>query len=143
VNNFLLWSHPIIQIVAVLLSVYVMTQGIKRFASQHGKKHLFQWKKHVKFGIIVLILWIFGLTGFYVTHTAFGITHVTGSHANIALAVAGFSVLGLITGYVLNKTKNRYKKLAVIHGIFNTILFVLVLVNFYIGINLIRSFLFD
>jgi len=143
VNTFLLWSHPIVQIVAALLGAYAIAQGIRRFASHYGKRRLFQWKRHVKLGAIALGLWIFGSTGFYVTHTVFEVTHITGIHANIAWPVIGLSVFGLITGYVLNKTKGRYKKLAVIHGIFNTALFVLVLVNFYSGINLIRSFLFD
>jgi len=142
VNIFLLWSHPIIQVIAALLGVYVIVQGIRRFVSQRGKKRLFQWKRHVKFGSITLGLWILGSTGFYVTHTVFEVTHVTGIHADIAWFITGLSIFGLITGYILNKVKNRYRKLAVIHGIFNTVLFALVLINFYSGISLARSFLF-
>jgi uncharacterized membrane protein YozB (DUF420 family) len=138
-----LWSHPIIQIAAALLGVYAVMQGVRRFMFHFGKKRLFQWKRHVKFGTVALILWVLGSTGFYVTHTVFEVTHITGIHADIAWIIVGLSVFGLITGYVLNKTKNRYKKLAVIHGVFNMVLFVLILVNFYSGIHLMRSFLFD
>ena len=141
-NIFLLWSHPIIQVIAALLGVYALVQGVRRFVSQHGKKRLFQWKRHVKFGTITLVLWVLGSTGFYVTHTVFEVTHITGIHANTAWFIVGLSIFGLITGCVLNKVKNRYKKLAIIHGIFNIILFVLVLINFYSGIGLVRSFLF-
>ena len=142
-NTFLTWSHPIIQIAAVLLGAYAMVQGIKRLAFRHNKGRIFQWKKHVKFGAIALGLWVFGLTGFYVTHTVFEATYVTENHAYIAWVIAGLSIFGLITGYVLNKIKNRYKKLALIHGVFNTVLFVFVLINLYIGIDLVRSFLFE
>ena len=141
-NTFLLWSHPIIQVIAALLGVYAIVQGIRRFASQRGKKRLFQWKRHVKFGAITLVLWIFGSTGFYITHAVFEVTHVTGIHADIAWGIVGLSILGLVTGYVLNKAKGRYKKLAIVHGILNTVLFILMLINFYSGINLVRSFLF-
>ena len=142
-NTFLIWSHPIVQVVAVFLGAFAMAQGVKSFASRYGKKYLFQWKNHVKIGAIALVLWIFGLTGFCVMHIVFEATYVTGIHANIAWAIAGLSVFGLISGYILDKVKNQYRKLVLIHGICNTVLFVLVLINFYNGIGLARSFLFN
>jgi len=142
-NSFLLWSHPVIQIIAMLIGIFAIVQGAKRFAMQHGKKCLFPWKQHVKLGSAALILWIFGATGFYVTHTVFEVTHITGIHAYLAWVIVILSVFGLISGYVMNKIKKRRKVLPAVHGAANVILLILILIECYKGIWLMRDFLFD
>ena len=140
-TTFLLWSHPIMQCIALLAGLFALWQGFKRFAMSRGKKVMFPWKTHVKLGTIALVLWIIGLTGFIATYFAFEVTHVTGIHANMAIVIAILAVFGLVTGFIMNKYKKRRKILPLVHGIANVILLVLVLVQGYVGVALVGNFL--
>ena len=76
-DQTLLWLHPVMQVFALLLGIFAMWQGMQRVAMNHFKKKIiFQWKSHVRWGSLVMILWIAGAFGFYVTHAVFGETHI-------------------------------------------------------------------
>ena len=54
--------HPIIMFVATLLALYVFGLSIQRFRFLHLKqKAVFNWKRHVLLGEIVMITWLGGL----------------------------------------------------------------------------------
>lgn len=141
-NTLLLWSHPVMQFIAVLTGLFALRQGFKRFAMLRGKKVIFPWKKHVKLGSITLLLWILGLTGFGITFAVFEAINITGAHACLAIAIVVLSIFGLVTGFVMNKYKKRRKVLPMIHGISNIVLVILILIQCYLGIGLMREFLF-
>ena len=115
-SDILLWMHPLMQVCAAVLGVWAMWQGLKRVAMLLGKKTLFPWKQHVKLGTLALVLWILGALGFYVTLDLFGSTHITGLHAELAWPIIGLAILGLITGYIMNRYKKKRKILPLIHG---------------------------
>ena len=66
-SDVLLWLHPLMQVFAAVLGVWAMWQGLKRVAMLLGKKTLFPWKQHVKYGTLALVLWLLGALGFYDT----------------------------------------------------------------------------
>lgn len=139
-ESFLMYSHPIIQLFALSLGFLAMHQGYKRFAMKHGKKIIFPWKEHVKLGSYALILWIVAGLGFYVTHTIFGMTHITDMHAEVAWYVISLSVVALLTGFTMNKYKKKRKWMPAIHGITNIVLLILVVYEAYSGMHLFSTF---
>lgn len=139
-ESFLLYSHPIIQLFALSLGFLAMYQGYKRFAMKRGKKIIFPWKQHVKFGSYALILWVIGGLGFYVTHTIFGMTHITDLHAEVAWYVISLSVFGLGTGFIMNKYKKKRNWMPALHGIANILLLILVVYEAYSGMELLSAF---
>ena len=100
----------------------------------------FPWKQHVKLGTLALVLWILGALGFYVTLDLFGSTHITGLHAELAWPIIGLAILGLITGYIMNRYKKKRKILPLIHGTINVLLIILVAVECYTGVQVWKDF---
>ena len=139
-SDILLWMHPLMQVCAAVLGVWAMWQGLKRVAMLLGKKTLFPWKQHVKLGTLALVLWILGALGFYVTLDLFGSTHITGLHAELAWPIIGLAILGLITGYIMNRYKKKRKILPLIHGTINVLLIILVAVECYTGVQVWKDF---
>ena len=139
-SEILLWVHPLMQVCAAVLGVWAMWQGLKRVAMLLGKKTLFPWKQHVKLGTLALVLWILGALGFYVTLDLFGSTHITGLHAELAWPIIGLAILGLITGYIMNRYKKKRKILPLIHGTINVLLIILVAVECYTGVQVWKDF---
>ena len=137
----LAWIHPIMEAIATLLGIWAMWQGWQRVRMNRGIKVLFPWAQHVRIGIWAHILWICGGLGFYVTHSMFGMTHMTGTHAEVAWPVMGLSAFALVTGIIMNKYKKRRKVLPIIHGVANAILLALVFVECWTGIQLLPDFL--
>ena len=139
-ESFLMYSHPVVQLFALFLGIWAMYQGCKRVAMQRGVKVMFPWKQHVKLGSAALLLWVIGGLGFYVTHSLFGMTHITDEHATIAWYVLGLSVLGFSSGYVMNKYKKKRKWMPIIHGAVNVLLLALVIYEAYSGMFLLAAF---
>lgn len=94
----------------------------------------------VKLGTLALVLWILGALGFYVTLDLFGSTHITGLHAELAWPIIGLAILGLITGYIMNRYKKKRKILPLIHGTINVLLIILVAVECYTGVQVWKDF---
>ena len=140
-DTFLLWAHPVMQVVAALTGFWAMWQGVKRFAMQMGRKAIFPWKSHVRLGSVALVLWSLGALGFYVTHTVFGMTHITDLHAELAWPIVALSVFGLVSGYIMNKHKKRRKVLPMLHGLVNVLLVVLVFIECWTGYEMMGQFI--
>ena len=135
-NTLLLWLHPLIQAGAALIGFWAMWQGIKRVQMLLGKKIIFPWKQHVKLGTWGLCLWTLGALAFYTTHAVFGRAHITGLHAYLAWPIIALSLFGLASGYVMDRRKKKRKWLPMMHGLSNSILVCLVLVECWTGIKL-------
>ena len=140
-NTFLMWLHPLVQSCAALLGFLALWQGIKRVKMLLGKKIIFPWKQHVKLGTWCLWLWIFGAVGFYTTHSVFGYAHITGLHAYLAWPTIALALGGLATGYKMDRVKKKRKWLPILHGVGNSLLICLVLVECWTGIKLCLQFL--
>lgn len=140
-ETLVLWVHPVMQSVAVIIGLLAMYQGIKRVQMLRGRKVIFPWRSHVRLGTWGLVLWTAGAFGFYVTHSLFGATHITGSHAILAWPIMALSILGLLTGYIMNKYKKKRFWLPLVHGVGNAGLVLLVLYECWTGILLYETFL--
>lgn len=140
-ETIILWIHPVTQTLAALMGAVAMWQGWKKVQMLRGKKVIFPWKQHVRWGSWGLILWTSGALGFYVTHSIFGETHITGEHAILAWPIIALSLFGLWTGYVMNKYKKKRFWLPLCHGISNVVLFALVIVECITGVGLYSAFL--
>lgn len=138
----LIWLHPLMQGLAVMLGIRAMWQGSMRARMLYWHQRiLFAWKQHVRLGTWALLLWSLGALGFYVTHDLFGATHVTGIHAEIFWPVLGLSVFGLASGLYMDRYKRKRFWLPLVHGLANVVLLILVFVECWTGMELLEQFL--
>ena len=140
-ETVILWIHPVTQVVAAAMGLVALWQGWKRVQMLRGVKVIFPWKQHVRWGTWALLLWTSGALGFYVTHTVFGDTHITGLHAELAWPIIGLSLFGLITGYIMDKYKKKRFWLSGAHGLANLALVALVVLECITGVDLYKTFL--
>lgn len=139
----LLWIHPLIQTLCLLLAVWVLHMGIRRFRAQHmGVKVMFPWKQHVFWGKIVHVTWVLGmLLGLFMAWYAWGDINLTGPHFLVGVTMIPFLAVGLITGLMLQKPKGKRTALALVHGISNLVLFALAIYQAISSIEVIVLFL--
>ena len=58
----MLWIHPLIQALCLILAAYVLYMGCNRFRFQHLKqKASFNWKRHVLLGKAANWTWLVGM----------------------------------------------------------------------------------
>lgn len=139
----MLWIHPTLQALATALGLWVLYLGFCRFKYTHLKiKTFFNWKGHVRYGQLVLILWLIGLgLGMWTAKSQWGIINVTGAHFIVATIMGPLAVFGFITGWVLDKRRKRRFWLPVLHGVCNTVLVGLALYQVWSGWGVIKLFL--
>ncbi|WP_338669624.1 hypothetical protein [Pseudodesulfovibrio methanolicus] len=139
----MLWIHPILQLAALLIAIRVLLMGINRFRFQHlRQKCAFDWKGHVKYGKIAAWLWMVGLVlGVYVAQQTWGTTALTGAHYDVGMLMWPFILVGLVTGYILQKPSGRRPGLALFHGTANAVAFVLALYQTWTGVEAVRLLL--
>ena len=140
-NTFLLWMHSLVQTVAAVLGFLAMWQGIKRTQIMCGKKIIFPWKQHVKLGTWCLCQWILCAFVYYTARAVFGYVHITGLHIYLVWPIIALALLGLASGYVMDRYKKKRKWLPIFHGLSNSILICLVLLECWTGIKLCFHFL--
>ena len=138
----MLWFHPLLQLAAILLSLYVLRLGIARFQSHHlHRRQPFAWKRHVRTGEVVFVLWLLGLIGGFILvrftwHAAF----ITGMHARIAVLMLPLIVIGLASGLYLDRYKKRRRLLPLFHGVNNLVLVLLAVTQICYGFGVIWIF---
>lgn len=138
----LLYIHPTIQGLTILLSLYVLFLGIQRFRFLHlGRKTKFLWKRHVNLGIIVVIGWLSGVIGGPIMARIhwYGF-FITGIHWKIGMTILLLALFALGTGLYMNCRKKHSKQLVLIHGLANFILIGLALSQIYTGWRVINEF---
>ena len=116
-----LWIHPVWQAVATLLAVYVLALGWQRVQSRHlGRKTIFAWKNHVRWGRPALGLWLIGaLLGLAVVRLEWGAWLLTGGHGLLGLAFLPLALFGYMSGHVMDTHKKPRTVLPVAHGLVN------------------------
>ncbi len=141
----MMWLHPFIQSVALILAVAVLYMGIQRFRFQHLKiKAAFNWKRHVLLGKVVHGLWLVGFgLGLFMAHSAWGSVNLTGPHFLAGVIMVPLILISLATGLVLEKPKGRRAGLALTHGVCNVILFLLACYQAWTAVEVVRLFLLD
>ena len=127
--------HPIIQLSATCLGLYVFYLGIQRFRSLHLKQKVkFNWKRHMLLGKIVMATWLAGILGgvsiVYMTWDGF---LVTGIHGKVALVILPLILFGLFSGLHMNRKKKKRTLLPFVHGLVNLTILVLALYQISTG----------
>ena len=130
------------QSVGILIALYVMKYGVSRFRMVHLKhKVRFNWKQHVRFGIIATTIWLIGLFGgLYIVKTSWGDLFITGLHAKIGLLMIPFILFAIGSGIYMDKKKKKRTILPLIHAIFNTVMLFLALSQIYTGVSVYLTY---
>ena len=139
----MLWIHPLLQLAATFLAVYVLSLGWPRFQTNHlGKKGKFMWAEHVKLGKYTHILWMSGLVlGQYAVSKEWGHNGVTGNHYWVGQLMMPCIAAGYITGVIMDRKRMARRYLPLVHGVFNAVAVVLALVQMVTGAVVVRDFL--
>lgn len=139
----MLWIHPLIQTICLILAFWVLFMGLQRFRAQHlGVKTAFPWKKHVFWGKVVHMVWLLGLgLGLFMAWYYWGSIDLTGGHFLVGVAMAPLIAIGLGTGLMLQKPKGRRPALAMVHGISNLLLVVMAVYQAISSVDVIQLFL--
>jgi hypothetical protein len=138
----MLLIHPFIQLTATLLVLLVLKQGFERFRSQHLKQRaVFKWKQHVYLGTLVMVLWWAGFVGgLAVVRNYWYAMFITGMHAKVGMVMLPFMLIGMLSGWIMHRRKQRRKVLPLIHGVNNLILVLLALFQIYNGWQVLNAF---
>lgn len=136
------YVHPVMQFLAILLAGYVFILGWPRlWAAFAGGRAYFAWKRHVRLGLIALIVMLAGmLGGAWITSHYLDGTGVTGRHYWIALAMTPLILFGLASGLIMDRRKARRKVLPIVHGLANLAMLILALFQIWTGIGVLRVF---
>lgn len=136
------YIHPVVQFLATLLAGYVFVLGWPRLRVAFvGGRAYFAWKRHVRLGLAALLILMAGMFGgAFVTFRYWGGTGFTNWHYWIALAMFPLMLFGLISGWVMNRTKTRRRILPIMHGLANLVLLVLALFQVWTGYDVLRVF---
>ncbi len=136
--------HPIFQSVGILVALYVMKLGISRFRMvQLKQKTHFNWKQHVRFGMIAITIWLIGIFGgLYTVKTSWHGMLITGYHAKTGLLMIPFILFAIGSGLYMDKKKKGRKVLPLIHAICNIVMLFLALSQIYTGIGVYRTYVF-
>ena len=123
-TRFIMWIHPLVQLIATVAGFTAMYWGVKRFQMVHLKqKVIFPWKNHVLWGSIALALWAIGLgLGLLFAHLGWGAILITDVHYMVAFAVAPLCVTAYSTVCILDRYKKKRTVLNVVHGVNNLLL---------------------
>jgi len=131
----MLFVHPALQLLSMIVALYALFWGIQRFRLLHlHTKTFFNWKRHVYAGSASLILWIAGVFGgvsmVYLYWDSF---LMTGAHGRTALVMLPLLLFGLISGIYMHHVKKKRTYLPILHGLNNLVVIILALFQIRTG----------
>lgn len=137
----MLWFHPILMTVTNLIGFYAAYLGMERFLSQHmGLRTQFLWKRHVRFGLAAMVLWLGGLLGgLAIARLVWQVNFVTGDHYETAFSMIPFILFGTATGLYMDRKKARRRFLPLMHAVCNLVLLGMALYQFRTGWQVIKD----
>ncbi|HWR03103.1 MAG TPA: DUF4079 domain-containing protein [Humidesulfovibrio sp.] len=138
----IMWIHPVLQTMAVLLSLYVLYLGFVRFRFAHlgHKGIIFQWKRHVAQGIAVMTVWALAFViGLGAAWNSWHVLGVTEQHYQLGLAMLPLIIFGLGSGFVMDRVKAKRRLLPLAHGAVNALLVLMALYQLYTGVFILRD----
>ena len=138
---WLSYIHPLIQVAATLAALYLLYLGSFRFRSLHlGQRVSFNRKRHIGLGRPVLIVMTLGaLGGLLFVRWAWRGWLITGPHGIIGLAAVPLILFGLISGWQMAAKPKARKTLPLLHGLVNTAVVIIALIQFYLGKGVIDT----
>jgi hypothetical protein len=137
----LLWIHPIIQSLTIILALYVLWLGLSRLASRHlGKKAVFRWDRHVRLGRLVVAVWALGgLGGLIMTYITYGKIFTESLHFRIGIAILFLLSVTWLTGTRMDRRRGQSDILPVIHLANNVLLLILIAIQLFTGLGIVQS----
>lgn len=131
--------HPALMALNFLLALWVGREGLKRTQFSHFKRKVtFDWKGHVRFGLLVMVLWLLGMAaGSAVTYMVHGSLGVTGTHRSAAMTMFPLILFGIGTGLYMDRIKKPRTLLPLLHGIGNLLLLALALGQLITGLGMV------
>jgi hypothetical protein len=138
-----MWLHPVLQSTALILGLYTLYLGWRRFAFAHlGHKVMFPWKRHVILGSVVLAVWGPGLLlGLGMAWEAWNMVFLTGLHYQVAMAMTPLMVFGYLSGLVMHRHKAKRRVLPLAHAVNNLLLVLMALSQLATGVLIVREYL--
>ena len=139
----MLWIHPLLQLAATGLALYVLSLGWVRFQVNHlGKKGKFRWADHVRLGKYTHIMWMGGLVlGQYAVAQYWGDNGITGNHFLFGQLMMPCIAAGYVTGFIMDRNKKKRPYMPLVHGVFNMLAVLLALFQVVTGVVVIRDFM--
>ncbi len=138
----IMWIHPVLQTLALILSLYVLYLGWVRFTFAHlGRKGVvFAWKRHVLMGKVVLCTWAVDFAiGLAAAWWGWSTVFITNHHYKVALVMLPLIFFALATGLVMDRVKAKRTALPLAHGAANALLVLLALYQLYTGVIILRD----
>lgn len=138
----IMWIHPVLQTLAVLASLFVLYLGFIRFRFAHlGHKGIvFQWKRHVQYGIAVMVVWALGFAiGLGAAWAEWKSMFITGLHYQLGLVMLPLIVFGLGSGFLMDRVKAKRAVLPLAHAVVNALLVLMALAQLYTGVFILRD----
>ena len=139
----MLWIHPLLQLAATGLALYVLSLGWVRFQVNHlGKKGKFMWADHVRLGKYTHIMWMGGLVlGQYAVAQYWGDNGITGNHFLFGQLMMPCIAAGYVTGFIMDRNQKKRPYMPLVHGVFNMLAVLLALFQVVTGVVVIRDFM--
>jgi len=139
---FVLFIHPILQLLTFILACYVLYLGLQRFFSLHLEWNVpFRWKRHVVSGIFALATFLAGMAGgIVVVYTFWRSYFITGLHAKVALVLLLLLSFGMLSGLYMNFRKKKRKWLPLLHAANNVILLFLSVIQIVTGWKILSTY---
>jgi hypothetical protein len=133
--------HPIVQLMAIGVTLYAFYLGVQRFRFLHlHHKAVFMWKRHVAFGEIALFAVLAGMVGgMAVVYVYWRRLFITGTHSTVALVMVPFIIFGIVSGVYMNRRREDRRILPVVHGLNNLVVMVLALTQVVSGFWFYRA----
>jgi hypothetical protein len=133
--------HPIVQLLAIGVSLYVFYLGVGRFRFLHlRQKTVFRWKRHVVLGEIALFGLLIGMAGgMAVVYLYWRRLLIMGTHSTVALVMAPAIIFGIVSGLYMDRRRKSRKALPFIHGVNNLAVVVLALSQVMSGLGIYRA----
>lgn len=139
----MLYIHPFFQLVVTMLAGYVIWLGFTRFQARHlGRKRPFNWKRHVRLGLVAIPGWCLGMVGgLAMVWLKWNVIMITGLHYKTAFVMVPLMAFGLGSGLYMHRQKRNSALLALAHGLNNTVMVLLALYQAWTGVWVVKNFL--
>ena len=121
----MLYIHPVLMALAILLYAYVLFLGVARFRFNHLKQRvMFLWKRHVRLGKWAVAGYVLGgFLGMLITWKEWNFVGGMGWHYhNFLYVILPLCVLSFATGVYMDRKKAPRRILPLVHGLANLLL---------------------
>lgn len=139
----MLYIHPVLMILVILLFAYVLSLGAARFRFNHLKQRVvFQWRRHVRLGKWAVAGYVLGgFLGMLVAWKEWGLVGGMGWHYhNFLYVILPLCAVSFATGAYMDRRKAPRRLLPLVHGLANLALLLSGLCQLATGLPVVRPF---